>query len=242
MCLILFAVNPNEQYRLVVAANRDELYERPTQHAQFWHDQPELLAGRDESAGGTWLGVNRRGHFAAVTNFREEPPAPLPPASRGDLPTEFLTGNLSPADYCADVARKDSTFRGFNLLTVDSDQSCYHSNRNSVSSKVLDPGYYGLSNQLLDCDWPKVIAGREKLANLIQSNDLVESLFSLLMDDGDGTDFSNSFIQSELYGTRAATVVTITTSGEVYFEERNFGVNGKPAERNQFGFTCIDGP
>ena len=96
MCLILFSLNSNDQFNLVLAANRDEQYGRPSSAADFWDDHPNVLAGRDLSAGGTWLGVTRNGRFAAVTNFREDPPYPIPPKSRGELTTNFLIGNDSP--------------------------------------------------------------------------------------------------------------------------------------------------
>jgi uncharacterized protein with NRDE domain len=234
MCLILFAVNPNDQHRLVVAANRDELYARPTTDANYWEDHPDILAGRDEDAGGTWLGVNRQGGFAAVTNFREEPPQPLPPRSRGDLPTRFLKDRPNPADYAKQINEQGHQFKGFNLLIADHTNCYYYGNR-AGAPKALSDGYYGLSNQLLDCDWPKVIEGREKLGASIQSGDYApDVLFELLLDHGDKRDFSNSFIAADRYGTRAATVVLIDHDGSVYFEERNFGESGTQLASNVF--------
>ena len=240
MCLILFAVNPNDKYRLIVAANRDELYARPTVFADFWADQPDMIAGKDENMGGTWLGITRGGRFSAVTNFREQPPEPMPPLSRGDLPLSFLTSEIEPMDYLADVQSRGDSFRGFNLLVADPDATCYYGNR-AGAPRTLASGYYGLSNQLLDCDWPKVGEGREQLRALIESGTtdsktatLSEPLFDLLQSDGDSREFSNSFIKSELYGTRAATVVIIEKSGSIYFEERNFGLAGRPIGGNRF--------
>ncbi|MCS5573339.1 MAG: NRDE family protein, partial [Pseudomonadales bacterium] len=83
VCLILFAVEPNPEYRLIVAANRDEFYSRVAEPAELWPDESGVLGGRDKGMGGTWLGINHNGRFAAVTNFKEEPPQPLPPLSRG---------------------------------------------------------------------------------------------------------------------------------------------------------------
>lgn len=242
MCLILFAVNPDENYRLIVAANRDELYDRPTSDAAYWRDSPDVLAGRDENAGGTWLGVNRRGRFAAVTNFREVPAEPLPPRSRGDLPTGFLADNTAASDYLSAVSQNGQQYKGFNLLIADAEQCCYYSNRGG-EPRQLDNGYYGLSNQLLDCDWPKVIDGRQKLRQTMTdfggqgSQALSTRLIDLLVDQGDEREFSNSFISSEQYGTRAATVVIVTHDGLVYFEERNFGVGGKPLATNAYDFS-----
>jgi uncharacterized protein with NRDE domain len=118
MCLILLAYGVHPAYGLVVAANRDEFYERPTEAARFWDDAPEVLAGRDLTRGGTWLGVTRGGRFAAVTNYRD-PRALMPDApSRGHLVADFLRGSESPARYLARVAEAGARFNGFNLLAV----------------------------------------------------------------------------------------------------------------------------
>lgn len=240
MCLILFAVNPNSRYRLIVAANRDELYARPTQTADFWDSHPDLLAGQDENMGGTWLGVNKKGAFAAVTNFMETPPDPLPPRSRGDLPTDFLATDPDPNAYLRGVSSRGDAYKGFNLVVANQNNCCYYGNR-AGAPRELGKGYYGLSNQILDCDWPKVIDGRARLTEIVSAfDDPCEALFGLLQGRGDDRKFSNSFIAADTYGTRAATVVLIGTNGEVVFEERNFGENGSPTTSNRFQFTCDD--
>ena len=240
MCLILFAVNPNSRYRLIVAANRDELYARPTRTAGFWDSHPHLLAGQDENMGGTWLGVNRKGAFAAVTNFMETPAEPPPPRSRGDLPTEFLLTHPDPNAYLESVSSRGDAYKGFNLVVANQDNCCYYGNR-AGAPRVLGDGYYGLSNQILDCDWPKVVDGRARLTEIVSTVDEPsEALFSLLLGQGDDRKFSNSFIAADTYGTRAATVVLIGTGGDVVFEERNFGANGAPAASNRYQFNCDD--
>lgn len=239
MCLILFAVNPNDQHRLVIAANRDELYARATTNADFWDQHPEVLAGRDQQMGGTWLGVNKSGYFAAVTNFKEDPPDPIPPRSRGELPADFLLHNPEPHQYLMGVAKDAHEYRGFNLIVADA-KGCWYFGNRAGTPRRLDTGTYGLSNQVLDCDWPKVIEGRQRLTGLLEekreSDRLVEGLFDLLLHSGDTREFSNSFIKADVYGTRAATVVTISHGGDVYFEERNFGENGTPAGSNNYHF------
>ena len=248
MCLILFANEVDSRYRLVVAANRDELFARPTASAHEWSATPYLeagvIAGRDISAGGTWLGVNRAGRFAAVTNYREDPPDPLPPRSRGELPTDFLAGHLSRDEYLDALEQRKYDYRGFNLLLADAAGCSYYSNRDR-EHRHLSRGCYGLSNQLLDCDWPKVIDGRQRLTRLMNDppEDLTASLFELLLDQGDERPFSNSFINAGVYGTgvygtRAATVVVMETDGKVLFTERNFGPGGEELGENSFQFSC----
>ncbi len=239
MCLILIAIHPNDEYQLVVAANRDEFYKRPSLPAHFWDEEPDLLAGKDTQAGGTWLGITRNGRFAAVTNFAEEPPDPLPPRSRGELTSDFLMGTLSPSDYVETVASNSDEYRGFNLLVGQGDKLCYFGNRDG-HARTLTRGFYGLSNQLLDCDCPKVIEGRLKVTDLLtnSTNDPTEALFEVLTDGGDGRDHSNSFISLEEYGTRAATVLLIKNDRTVVFEERNFVQGGKPSTAERFEFNC----
>ncbi len=235
MCLILLAVQPDPEHRIVVAANRDEFYERPTAQAAWWQDHRYVLAGRDLRAGGTWLGVTRTGRFAAVTNFREDPPDPLPPRSRGDLTAGFLTSDMPPREYLEGIESVAGEFRGFNLIVADRHEVCYFSNREG-RVRVLEPGCYGLSNQLLDCDWPKVIRGREQLAQLGASGFRTEDLYRLVFCEGDGEPYSQSFIASETYGTSASTALRIRRDGRVSFEERNFGPEGEPAEIHRFEF------
>ena len=187
--------------------------------------------------------MNRRGEFAAVTNFRETPPSPLPPRSRGELPVDFLRHHPVPTDYLSAVNERGHAYRGFNLLVAGADGCFYHSNR-AGDPRRLDDGAYGLSNQLLDCDWPKVGEGRTRLLQAVEVSGnrdrglLASALFELLADRGDGREFSMSFISSDVYGTRASTVVIIDREGGIFFEERNFGPEGRPAGRRQFTFNC----
>jgi len=140
--------------------------------------------------------------------------------------------------YLEEVDETARHYRGFNLLVSDGNQTAYFSNR-AGQPRQLEDGCYGLSNQLLDCNWPKVGEGRNRLQQTIDAkhNNLVEALFEILLDPGDGRDFSNSFIRSDVYGTRAATVVLVERDGAAYFEERNFGPMGQPQGGRQFKFS-----
>lgn len=253
MCLILLAQNPTPELALVVAANRDEFHRRPTLPADFWLDYPNLLAGKDQEAGGTWLGVTRTGRFAAITNCRdgtsaETSPEALPARSRGALPLDFLAGDMPAPDYLNQVAANGHEYRGFNLLVRDQQALWYygnHQDKKQGKPVELAPDCYGLSNQALNCDWPKVVEGQARLKALMAQGGnpqpkspqwLTESLFALLTDEGDEREFSNSFIRGDEYGTRAATVVIIMTNGEVHFEEQSFGVQGAPTGRQRHAF------
>ena len=236
MCLVLFSWQPNAEYQLVVAANRDEFYRRPSDNARFWPDQPDILAGKDLQAGGTWLGITRQGRFATVTNFRETPADPLPPRSRGDLTSNFLGSHVATESYLKEIDQRPAEYRGFNLLLGQADSLHYYSNQQR-KIQLLQPGSYGLSNQLLDCDWPKVVDGREQLASLVNSSFTIEQLFQLLLDTGRPDEpWSAKFIQTLEYGTCAATVLIVKRNGDVFFEERVFDANDTafPASHYEF--------
>jgi uncharacterized protein with NRDE domain len=170
MCLILFAYQRHPRYRLILAANRDEFYARPTAPLGFWADHPQVLAGRDLEQKGTWLGVTRGGRLAAITNYRD-PQAIKPNApSRGHLVSDFLKGSIPPLDYLQDISASAARYSGFNLLVGDPSGLFYFSNHGAVMCR-LAPGLYGLSNGLLDIPWPKVDQGKQALAALVREED-----------------------------------------------------------------------
>jgi len=244
MCLILFALRAHPDYPLIIAANRDESYLRPTAAAAYWQDHPQVLAGRDLEAMGTWLGVTRSGRFAALTNFRDALERKQDAPSRGSLVSDFLTTAIAPRDYLEQIAPAAGRYNGFNLLVGDAGGMHSFSSRGSVS-KRLAAGVHGLSNHLLDTPWPKVAAGKERLANILQSGVSVEPLLALLDDRGEAADdllpdtgvglarervLSPALITASEYGTRASTVVLFHRDGAVEFAERSVmpgGVHGK---------------
>jgi len=251
MCLILLALDSHPDYSLVVAANRDEFYDRPTTAAAFWSDSPEVLGGRDLKAGGTWLGIDRSGRFAAVTNFRQGERESVAPRSRGHLVSDYLTTAIEAWAHVAQVQRDAALYNGFNLILGDARELFYYSNREG-SPRRLGPGIYGLSNHLLDTPWPKVTSGRNALSALLgRGSELIPDLLTLLSDRSLASDdslpetgvslawerlLSAAFISSDSYGTRSSTVLLVGRDRGVVLVERSFGPNGGPAGevRHQF--------
>jgi uncharacterized protein with NRDE domain len=249
MCLVLLAVDTHPDYALVVAANRDEFYDRPTARAGFWEDAPQVLAGRDLRAGGTWLGIDRGGRLAAVTNYRQGQREPEAARSRGRLVADFLIGRSDAGAHVARVEREAALYNGFNLIAGDGEALYYFSNREG-RVRSLGPGVYGLSNHLLDSPWPKVTTGKSGLSALLAGGgDPLPGLFELLSDSGVAADhllpstgvsrewerlLSAAFIRSEAYGTRSSTVVLFGRDRRVLFVERSFGPDGAAGEEARY--------
>ena len=239
MCLLLFAFKTHPSYKLILAANRDEYYDRPTAPSAFWKDAPNLLAGRDLRAGGTWLGITRSGRLAAITNYRDPAGTKKNAPSRGRIVTGFLLGREGPAEYLGELDREGTDYNGFNLIVGENDRLCWYSNHGPGVHR-LSPGMYGLSNHLLDTPWPKVVRGKDALKRLLSEDaDLSspEALFRILgdstsPDDRDLPDtgigfeweriLSPIFITSPNYGTRSSTLLLIDHQDRVTFIERTF--------------------
>lgn len=249
MCLILFAYDAHPKYQLVVLANRDEFYERPTRQADWWEENPEILAGKDLQAGGTWMGVNQKGHFAALTNYREPQNIDKNAPSRGALVTDFLSGKKGAGAFMDTIFEEKVPYNGFNLLTKDGNELYHFSNRSGKPQKVA-AGIHGLSNALLNTSWPKVDKGKEKLESLLASSPVLDmdEAFKALYDPEIASDealpatgvplewerlLSAMYIDMAAYGTRCSTVLTVDRQGAVFFEERSY-VPKNEAKRFEF--------
>ena len=239
MCLILVAWRSHLQHKLLVAANRDEFYARPTAAAHFWNDAPHILAGRDLEQGGTWLGITTSGRFAALTNVRN-PQATIGKLSRGLLVSDFLNSNATPEQFLQQLQTTISNYSPFNILLGDGENLYYGNSAGAFCE--LQPGVYGLSNAALDTPWPKVTAGKQALHLLISQEAIatepdVEQLFELLAneDQADDTELPDTgvglaleqqlsarFIHMDGYGTRCSTVVSHSYSGKIQFLEKQF--------------------
>ena len=247
MCLIFMAMDAHPDYRIVIAANRDEFYDRPSAPASFWPESPQLLAGRDLRAGGTWLGITRSGRLAALTNYRDPESKRAERPSRGKLVSDFLIGRENPVSYLERISANAGRYNGFSLLVGRNGNFYCYSNR-SEGIRTLGPGIHGLSNHLLDTPWPKVEKGRQALSRLLSGNTICpEDLFhflldrtaapdELLPDTGVGLEMermlSPVFISSPGYGTRSSTVILLDRTGRVTFAEKAFGTVPRRLSQN----------
>lgn len=247
MCTLLIGYRVHPRFRLVLAANRDEYYQRPTAPAHFWQEAPWIFAGRDLVHGGTWLGVTSTGRIAALTNYRD--PSDLHrhgPHSRGRLVSGFLEEEAAAEEYLRRLRESGVPYGGYNLLVGDSERLFCYSNRND-ELVAIEPGIHGLSNHLLDTPWPKVRRGKEGLADILSRESFTrEDLFALLADDTRAPDeelpetgvglelerlLSPIFIKSAEYGTRCSSVLIVDHEGRAIFIERSFE-GGEPKDRS----------
>ncbi len=252
MCLILIAHQLTEQMPLLVLANRDEYYARPTTAAGYWQETPELLAGCDLVSGGTWFGA-RNNRWATVTNIRDgvRDQDKHSSKSRGWLVRDYLQGDLPPRDFLASIKTTANTFSGFNLLLGDGQELWYTSNR-EAGDRQLPPGLYGLSNHLLDTPWPKVTHAKRDLSNLLNSSRFdQEAAFSLLADTTEAEDaelpdtgiphdweraLSAIFINRPEYGTRCSTLLLANADDQRLFVERRFTDKPQQWEESEFSW------
>lgn len=238
---------------MILAANRDEFFNRPTLYADFWSDNKLILGGRDVQSQGTWLGVNKKGRFIAITNYRD-PKIENPQAkSRGELSKNFLSQNQSIPNFLASVSNNKLEYNGFNLmLSDDGFNSLYHySNISDKITKIIN-GIHGLSNHLLDTPWPKVVSAKEQLIKIVKSDSIdVYKIIEMLKDGniapshmlpktGISYDLekvlSPIFISLEGYGTRCSTVILVDHSNNVTFLEVSFNEKQEVMKEKKYSF------
>ncbi|NP_001083694.1 uncharacterized protein LOC399065 [Xenopus laevis] len=254
MCIIFFKFDPRpvtkNAYRLILAANRDEFYHRPSKLADFWGSNNDILSGLDMESGkegGTWLGINKRGKFAALTNYLQ-PKIDLHAKGRGSLVTNFLTSEIDSFSYLKKISAEGHLYNGFNLLAADfntkEDVMCYYGSKGEQEPLILNPGVYGLSCSLLDTPWKKLQHGKKLFADIIRKSqdiardDLVQELIKVMNNEEQqlpdpaieeqGKEFVRPILSSYSavcvrcngYGTRTNTIVLIDGKGQVTFTER----------------------
>jgi len=238
MCLLAFAIDSHPRYRLVLAANRDEKFVRPTAPAGFWPDDRRILAGRDLEAGGTWLGVSQNGRLAALTNYYAPAEYATGKPSRGRLVADFLTSDTAPEAYLERIHNQGERYNGYGLVFGDSSGLHFATNRGD-SLYALPAGAHGLSNHLINTPWPKVVSLKAGLQRVLAHSDIIdpEELFTLLSDrtrypeyllpdTGVGIDrerrLSSIFVTLPEFGTRCSTVILIDRDHRMTFVERSF--------------------
>ncbi len=253
MCLIAFTLGQNPEFPLVLAANRDEFFRRPTAAMDWWTTDKgtRILAGRDLQSGGTWLALGEDGRVSAVTNVREGSPE-LGQTSRGELPLRALEEPLPV--LATSLSTHSGQYAGFNLVHLTPSVGWYYSNRDAHPGRRVHRGAYGLSNHLLQTPWPKLLRLRQNVTDLVAAagkdvDSLHQQLVTVLQDTTPAPDhllpdtgvsldterfLSSPFIVGEDYGTRATTVVSLSRQGQVVVTEQSWGPNGQALEYRRF--------
>ncbi|MEQ8470070.1 MAG: NRDE family protein [Marinoscillum sp.] len=241
MCLITFAWDVHPKYKLILTANRDEFYERPTTQAGFWAQDENILGGQDLKAGGSWMTISRKGHFAAVTNFRDLANIRADATSRGEIPTDFMSFSGTPEAFLQKLHAHSDDYNGFNVLLGNLNQLAHYSNYERKLN-VLKGGVYGLSNALLDTPWPKVELAKSKFTQVIKGDFDLEDLIAIMADTQVAEEnvlpdtgvtremekaLSAMCIRMENYGTCCTTAITVDRHGEVNFAEKSYPVGGR---------------
>lgn len=252
MCIAYLSLGANPHWPIFIAANRDEFHDRPALAARPWPEAPQMIAGRDLSAGGTWLGFSQDERWALLTNFRDPDSHRKGVESRGRLVCDFLQGTVSAEEYTASIHSKTGQYNGFNLIVGQGVTAWYVGNHAASGGPVrLKPGHYALSNHALDTPWPKVERLRYRLEALMpQAGPLsLEPIYETLRDGVRADDealprtgipleterlLSSIFIVSPNYGTRCSTIIALDERGKGIFSETTYDREGRPQERHDW--------
>jgi uncharacterized protein with NRDE domain len=258
MCLIALALDQHPRFPLVIAANRDEFFDRPAAALDWWRPAPDaapLLGGRDLHAGGTWMGLSAPGRVAMLTNVRDLPRYQANAPSRGAIVPAWLATVASPAEFWRQTAAQGHN--PFNLLAGDLSQGhWWWADDRARAPQPLQAGLYGLSNAALDTPWPKVqrlkAATAAAIAAAASTPELEALLFAALADPSAAPDESlpdtgigrererwlaPAFIctPDARYGTRCSTLLIVELRGDALsarMVERPFDADGAaPTQR-----------
>jgi uncharacterized protein with NRDE domain len=260
MCLIFLSLHQHDNYKLIVAANRDEFYARRTTPADWWSNHPQIVGGTDlegrkpDGTCGTWLGMSKNGGIAMVTNYRDLKNLKSVAPSRGYLVTDFLLSSEHPKKYLESIEADAQSYNGFNLIVGTAEELFYLSNYRDGIAKIGN-GFHGLSNHLLDTQWPKVKLGSEKMKPLFQqaridSKVILNALYDerqaaddQLPDTGVGIErermLSSMFIKSTGYGSRCSTLITVDKNNKVEFTERVYDLMTFEFSERTFAFDIV---
>lgn len=255
MCIAYLSLGADPKWPVFIAANRDEFHARPALPAGPWPEAPHVIAGRDLTAGGTWLGLSRGHRWALLTNFRDPRSHRDDALSRGELVSGFLRGDMPAETYIADVHARSGQYNGFNLIVGEGAQAWYVGNHAASTGPVtLAQGRYALSNHALDTPWPKVERLRTRLDALLPENGTMqlEPVYDVLRDGVQPEDdhlpetglplemerlLSSVFIVSPEYGTRCSTIIALNAQGSGIFSEITYDSAGTPRERHDWPVT-----
>jgi uncharacterized protein with NRDE domain len=210
VCLIVVAHRASDRFPLIIAANRDEDYARPTRSAHRWEEAANVVGGRDVLHGGSWLAATREGRVAAVTNLRG---AARPDArSRGLLVRDFVVSQVAPLAYAEEVRRHAGEYAGFHLIVGECGGTFVHL---SDELRVWEPGVHGVGNDRADTRSERIERAVEHVREAMTIDDprrLADDLIAFL---GRGS----AFVAGDRYGTRSSTAIVASPEGLLFVEK-----------------------
>ena len=235
MCTLIVLHRCVSEAPLVVAANRDEYFDRPAEGPAL-RNTPDgtVLAPRDQRAGGTWLGLNEHGLFAAVTNRRCDAPDPNR-RSRGLIVMDALRARS--AQQAADeIERLEShTYNPFNLVVADALTAHVFSYVGDVERMDLAPGPHVVGNVHPGAtDSPKITRLRDEVANASRSERVLDDLAEVCRSHAGAGPLEATCVHGEGYGTRSSTLLRLgNDDGELLY------ASGAPCAREYIDFTPL---
>jgi uncharacterized protein with NRDE domain len=252
MCLVAIAWKVNPDFPLIISANRDEFFERPTQSLHQWDSK--IYAGKDLRSGGTWLGFHANGRWALLTNYRNSSTSIKPTISRGKLVQNWLEGQFAPKQYLEEIEKSQEKYEGFNLLVSDGKSLWYLSNYGN-GIEAIKPGIHAISNGLLNAPWPKTELARAQLTALMETEPNENKLLHILkstetyeLEKLPGTGVSidmETGLSAQLvrigasYGTVSAMAVVQEALGIVRMKERTYQIKYRDYVDTALSFTLI---
>lgn len=245
MCLVTFIKDGHPDYPLILVANRDELYDRPAAAIHRWVDHPNVTAGVDLKASGTWLGFTDCGRFIAVLNhpFVDWTPTLNPPRSRGQLLKDYLTSDFTIDTFEKYLEENRTKYNGFHLLYGTFDDLRYYSNVENTFYTFKN-GFYCLANTKDDMSQNRMERSEELLQQYLDKHSgeiKLEELTSILADKKVASKLENYpkeltpelalnnssiFIQGEEFGTVGTTAILIDKEGNIQVREVKYDQNG----------------
>lgn len=234
MCTLIVLHCCVRETPLVVAANRDEYFDRPAEGPAL-RDTPNgrVLAPRDERAGGTWLGLNQHGLFAAITNRRSDAPDPNR-RSRGLIVLDAL-GARSALEAADEIQRlPHDAYNPFNLVVADGRTAHAFSYVGSPERVDWEPGAHVVGNvHPREQGSAKLDRLRGEVAAVLDSERVLDDLGDICRSHAGAAPLESTCVHAGGYGTRSSTLLRLG------HEARLLHATGAPCAREYDDFTPL---
>jgi len=254
MCTLTVILGESARYPLVVAANRDEFLGRPTREPFLWADRsPRIVAGRDELAGGTWMGFSERGLFAGLTNLWAGREPDRDRESRGAVVLELLESEDLDAARARLAARDPRRTNPFLCVCARPGEGALvaHSD-DGLNPRQIEPGFHAFGNQPPESEPPKLIEAAASIRAAWESrdsdepDDVVAALRpALARHQGDKRPQESICVHGgNGYGTVSSSILLLGSDYEsgAYYHAAGPPCTTEFADRSELLVALFDGP